>query len=358
MEHRGALSAAAGISPDRLTTADLGHVQLAWFDRIRALLVRTGLPPLPEVYDLFWRYVGSADFHLCQALETALIEGSLDLATVLALRQRFCNEVTAGDVSALVQAAHVQATRMTERLTESRTDLAEYGRTIADSNAALNNGRRPTTAALAELIERLAAATGAMLVANRRLEVELTAAAAEAAQLRDRLKRAERASVTDPLTGLLNRRGVTELLETARARSRGAAAALSVALIDIDHFKRVNDRWGHVIGDEVLRHVAHHLAEGVGACGTVGRLGGEEFVAVLPGLDERASAVLIDTVRAGLARRAIRRIDGTNLGHVTFSAGIARDCDDETAESLIARADAALYAAKRLGRDRVIPDRG
>lgn len=132
-------------------------------------------------------------------------------------------------------------------------------------------------------------------------------------------------------------------------------------MVDIDHFKRVNDRWGHNIGDEVLRYVATHLVEGVARYddrGAVGRLGGEEFIAVLPGIVAGAGVAMIDALRAGLAGQLIRRnVDGSNLGRVSFSAGIAADRPGEDAEALIGRADAALYTAKRLGRDRVIPDR-
>ncbi|MGI4876357.1 MAG: diguanylate cyclase [Janthinobacterium lividum] len=356
MEHRGVATALA--EPVATMNVGVGDLQLGRFDRIRRLLVETGLPPLPEVYDLLWRHAGDDDERLSRMVELAIAAGALSLQVVMTLRREYCGDVAAGDVTALVEAAHVQATRMTERLMEGRTDLAEYGRTIADSDAALNDGAPATPAVLAALIERLARATEAMLIANRRLEGELTRAATDAVSLRDRLRRAERASVTDPLTGLLNRRGVMELLAASREQAVGAGLSLTVALIDIDHFKLVNDRWGHVIGDEVLRHVARHLENGVAAPGAVGRLGGEEFIAVLPDVSVGGATAAIDGLRAHLAGQLIRRnSDGTSLGRVTFSAGVAADRPGDSAEALLGRADAALYAAKRLGRDRVIPDR-
>lgn len=220
MEHPG-LMVAAGTSGE----VD-EHPQMPLFDRVRRLLAATGLPPLPDVYDLLWRHVGGDDFQLSLAIEAALAAGTLDLASVTELRRRHCGEVGLGDVTALVAAAHAQATRITERLIDGRSDLAAYGRTIADGDAVLNGNDAPTTpAALAALIERLGAATGAMLVANRRMEVELTFAADETGALRDRLHRAERASVTDPLTGVLNRRGVMGVLAEAQARARRRGAA-------------------------------------------------------------------------------------------------------------------------------------
>lgn len=356
MEHPGRLMA-AGVP----VAAAMGgeHPQMLLFDRVRLLLAATGLPPLPDVYDLLWRHVAGDDFRLSIAVEAALAAGTLDLAALGDLRRDHCGEVGIGDVTALVAAAHAQASRISERLVDGRSDLADYGRAIADGDAVLNGIDAPTTpAALAALIERLGAATGAMLVANRRMEVELTAAADEAGALRDRLRLAERASVTDPLTGVLNRRGVMAALGEARS---DAALPLTVAMVDIDHFKRVNDRWGHVIGDEVLRYVATHLVDGIARVdrrGVVGRLGGEEFIAVLPGVAQGAGVALIDALRAGLAGQLIRRnADGVTLGRVTFSAGVAADRPDEDVDALIGRADAALYTAKRFGRDRVIPDR-
>ncbi len=328
------------------------------FDRIRALLVLTGLPPVPDVYDLFWRHLDGDDFALSAAIDSAIVEGKLDMATVAALRSAHCDGLAAGELSALVAAAHEQAVRMTERLSDGRTDLVEYGRTIADGDAALNAvGSTLSPAALATLIDRLGTATGAMLVANQRMQAEIGAAADETIGLRDRLRHAEAAAVTDPLTGLLNRRGVFELLERTRATP---AVPLSVAMVDIDFFKRVNDRWGHAIGDEVLRYVARHLSDGLArSCGgTTGRMGGEEFIALLPGTPQSVAVATLDALRTSLVGQLLRRNDdGVSIGRVSFSAGVAADRPGDPVDSVIARADDALYSAKRLGRDRIIPDR-
>jgi diguanylate cyclase len=197
-----------------------------------------------------------------------------------------------------------------------------------------------------------------MVAANRRMETELEAAAAETAALRDQLRKAENAAITDALTGLLNRRGLIEALTDAQAVAATAGGALTIAMVDIDHFKNVNDQWGHALGDEVLRFVSAHLAAGLGASGTVGRLGGEEFVAFMPGMPIDTAMATVDRLRGALASQIIRRTaDGASMGRITFSAGVAVNRADDTADSVISRADAALYTAKRLGRDRVIPDR-
>lgn len=331
---------------------------LQWFDQIRAMLVLTRLPPQPDVYDLLWRYVRDEDHALSLAVDTAIALGGLGLAGVATLRRAHCGDVGASEVAALVEAAHGQAEALTNRIEAGRSDLAHYGRAIADGGARLEAPL--DAAALAELLEQLGAATATMQVANSRLAGELATAAVEAQALSERLGRAERAAITDPLTGVLNRRGTIEALERAEADTRAHGLKLAIAMVDIDHFKHFNDRFGHALGDEVLRFVARHVATRIAPHGgIVGRLGGEEFIALLPDRDVLAAAQIIDRVRGDLASQIIRNAgDGSSMGRVSFSAGVAGDRHDDSANSLVERADKALYAAKHMGRDRVVPDRG
>lgn len=351
--------AAQGRAASERPRGGSGHPLIARFDKVRELLVRTGLPPEPDIYDLFWRYAAGDDFQLRKAVDAALAAGPLDRAAVAALRRALCGDLDPSGIAAMVEAARLQADWLSRRLRDGQADLATYGRAIADGDAALNRTDASATRdELAALIAPLGAATADMMAANSRLEGELAAAVVEAAGLRDRLAAAERAAVTDALTGLLNRRGLMEALEAAQATARRESAPLTVALVDIDHFKRVNDTWGHALGDEVLKFVGNHLKGGVGADSVVGRLGGEEFVAVLPGRPIAEAVSSIDSLRSALAGQVIRRTDdGASMGRITFSAGIAGDKVTDSAESIIARADAALYAAKRGGRDRVVHDR-
>ena len=336
-----------------------GHPLLLQFDRVRELLLRTGLPPEPNVYDLLWRHAGGQEIQLSRAVDAALGCPPFDMTTVAALRRAHCGDADPGAVGAMIEAARAQAEQLSQRLRDGQADLATYGRAIADGDAALNGDDAPVTRdELAALIQPLGAATAEMVAANGRLESELAAAVIESSGLRDRLAAAENAAVTDPLTGLLNRRGLMAALAAAQLAARHDSVPLSVAMVDIDYFKRVNDTWGHALGDEVLRFVGRHLHDGVGEGGVVGRFGGEEFVAVLPGQPVAAAMATIDRLRTGLAGQVIRRTaDGASMGRITFSAGIAGDKVTDSSDSVIDRADAALYTAKKLGRDRVIPDR-
>ena len=151
----------------------------------------------------------------------------------------------------------------------------------------------------------------------------------------------------DALTGLHNRRHVLDLLGGAVAR----ADKLAVAVVDIDHFKQINDRHGHLVGDAVLRDFARILAERMRASDVVGRYGGEEFLVILRGAGAATARAVLDGVRRGLSARPAE--DG--IPPYSFSAGVAElgpDGADSTA--LIAAADERLYQAKRGGRDRVV----
>ena len=154
----------------------------------------------------------------------------------------------------------------------------------------------------------------------------------------------------DALTGLANRRFILAQLAGAVSAARRHERPLSVAIIDIDHFKSVNDEHGHAAGDRVLAAVASAMREQLRAEDQLGRLGGEEFLALLPDADGHAAATTAEKLRGAVAALAVRH-DGVELA-VTISAGWAA-WEGESPEELLRRADEALYEAKRSGRDRV-----
>ncbi|MEQ6888551.1 sensor domain-containing diguanylate cyclase [Halomonas sp. CS7] len=153
----------------------------------------------------------------------------------------------------------------------------------------------------------------------------------------------------DELTGLLNRRAGLGLLEEEIQRSRRYATPLCVASCDLDHFKRVNDRHGHAVGDQVLSESARMMKETMRQHDHVIRLGGEEFLILLPGVTQEQASQAVERLRQRLAMTpvAAARI------HLTLSAGIAQLADGEEADALLERADRALYGAKHKGRNQV-----
>jgi diguanylate cyclase (GGDEF)-like protein len=163
----------------------------------------------------------------------------------------------------------------------------------------------------------------------------------------------ERQARVDGLTGLANRRHLGEALEAELGRADRFGTPVALALVDLDDFKAINDRYGHPVGDTVLCEVAETLASTVREIDLAGRWGGEEFGLVLPGTDLSGAAEVAERVRRAVAARTILTADGTPL-HVTASLGVAAFPDAASARSLVAAADAALYRAKRAGKDRVV----
>ena len=157
-----------------------------------------------------------------------------------------------------------------------------------------------------------------------------------------------RLSQQDHLTGLFNRRRIAELLQSEIERALRYQTKFSVILMDIDHFKAVNDRLGHQAGDEVLMGIADIVRSGVRAADLVGRWGGEEFVIISPETDIGGSYSLAEKIRTRL-----ESADLGEAGHKTASFGVTAFDDGDDIESLIARADAGLYAAKQGGRNRI-----
>jgi diguanylate cyclase (GGDEF)-like protein len=171
--------------------------------------------------------------------------------------------------------------------------------------------------------------------------------------LADRVADTWRLATIDPLTGIANRQSVLGLLEDELVRATRYARSVSVIMVDLDHFKRLNDTHGHVAGDRILRHVGALLASSVRAVDTAGRYGGEEFLIVLPETSPDAAASVAEKLRRVVAGSPVT-LPGGEIVSVTLSAGVAGGLGDVLRlDALINHADAALYSAKALGRDQV-----
>jgi diguanylate cyclase (GGDEF)-like protein len=154
---------------------------------------------------------------------------------------------------------------------------------------------------------------------------------------------------TDPLTGLLNRRGFDEHASRELAHAGRGGRSIALVTFDIDHFKLINDRWGHVVGDRVLVHIARLLTSESRLIDVAARLGGEEFAVLMPGSDKAGAVAFAERVR-----RALAETDCSNLPQVRMSAGLATTTTALDVEAMLQRVDEALYAAKRGGRDRTV----
>jgi diguanylate cyclase len=187
------------------------------------------------------------------------------------------------------------------------------------------------------------------------VSAKLAASQKEIASLRENLAKATTESERDFLTGAYNRKAFDKRLQEAMQEAKEKHAELVLIILDVDHFKKFNDNYGHLIGDEVLKIVAKTMTDSVKGMDTVARYGGEEFAIILPKTPVGGGMIVADAIRKAIASRELKRKDtGANYGQVTISAGVAAFRHDvDSPASFIKRADEALYRSKHAGRNRV-----
>jgi len=214
---------------------------------------------------------------------------------------------------------------------------------VSESRQAEADRRRASE----ELEQRVRERTAELARANLEKEALLASLQAKSQEL-------ERLSREDPLTRLANRRDFDERLDHEVRRAARLGTSLAIAMIDLDYFKQVNDRYGHAIGDAVLREAANLVRQECRAIDVIGRYGGEEFALALPGCDLWAGIAVCERIR-----RTFERFDWNRIApglKLTVSAGVSSSSADLDATALLRAADASLYAAKRIGRNRVLPE--
>jgi len=226
----------------------------------------------------------------------------------------------------------------------------EYGQELAIASGRLANDDAEEIKAV---VSDLTAATEKVRTENTTLETQLAETTAELSRLRENLDQVRKDAMTDGLTGLTNRKAFDERLEALCELAEAEGKGVTLAIIDIDHFKGFNDAWGHQIGDQVLRYVSSVIGR-LGAVPRVAaRYGGEEFAIIFPSESGRTAMAVLEEIREEVSSRSLkRRSTNEDLGAITVSAGYAERLAGESTTSLVERADAALYASKHAGRNR------
>ena len=309
----------------------------------------------PENYRIWYVHLAGEDPALSRALRALVESGvSIDEARCAELYERFL--VRAAEERSLLRAgqrlSHL-AGELTLEVSSLCGETARYGISLENARARVDAG--PTTERLTAITQGMLDETGRMQAHVDQVETHLRASMAEIDGLRRDLQAAWSEARTDGLTGLANRRHFDQALRAAAAQAIEQGTPACVVIADIDHFKQFNDAHGHAFGDQVLKLVAGLLRHNVKGQDLVARYGGEEFAVILPATRLNDAFSLVDRLRDLVSCRQIKLRDrAQSLGRVTMSLGVTEFRPGEPCADWIARADAALYQAKRDGRNRVV----
>lgn len=288
-------------------------------------LAELGLPPTPENYDAQFRSIAGES--PCASAATPVVD---DSARRLGMLRTLLQVMTSANAD-----LHQDLTRFAA---ESSLLLQE-----------VESKRDPES--IGELFSAMTSSSSWLLgeVDQMRKELERTREQLDA--MSSELREAQHLAISDPLTGLPNRRGIDSTLNREISRARRHKVPLCLSVLDLDHFKQINDSHGHVIGDMALIHVAHTLKGSLRDVDLLARFGGEEFMVIMPDTALMGAEFGVNRLLQYLLARPLI-VDQLEIP-LCFSAGVAQWTFDESVLQLIARTDKALYAAKAAGRSRV-----
>lgn len=308
----------------------------------------------PVNYAVFYEYFSGTNTALRDAADRAAsLHGSFSQEVVSDLYLRFVAKEDPQFVAKIQGELRGLVQSMMEALTAADLESNHYQTQLNAGLAKLAD--QSTVAALHGVITSLIEDTKIILKSNTRLNKRLETANYDLGTLQQQLEFQRSAALTDPLTGLANRRAFDQIMSAAMERANTDHQPLTVLMVDIDHFKKVNDTHGHLVGDQALRFVANVLVESVRGDDVVSRYGGEEFAIILIGTSMEGAKLVAEKIRVRVADRPLMRVrTGISIGRITVSIGAALYKNGETVEQFVDRADHALYAAKQQGRDRVI----
>jgi diguanylate cyclase len=262
-------------------------------------------------------------------------------------------ELSSRDTALFDTSARVEQTvdEVLALLRGAGADTARYGEALAGLGGELETASGDQ---VHRVVTGLLGETRRMAERSKDVEQSLAASNAEIAELREQITIISAEALTDALTGLRNRKAFDETLVAQSQEAAGSRQPLSLLMLDIDHFKKFNDTYGHQLGDEVIRLVGGCLTACTKGRDIACRYGGEEFAVILPTTDLSGAATVAEQIRATVAGKKItRKRTNETLSTITLSIGVAEWRPSEGLEEWVGRADEALYAAKQGGRNRV-----
>jgi diguanylate cyclase len=324
-------------------------------DKAMRGMMQQRVPPTPNNFHLWFKYSLGTASDLKRAIDILISnKRKFDKTTNQALFETYIGSqgADAAVVHKVSQQLHgvMDSAKLylTAAIAENRTQMQAIDG-VAESH---NDGVSPKL-----LIENLVSELAKATARAAKLEASFAEKSRELDTIRDSLNKSEQRARTDTLTGLPNRRALEEFFRQVQIAAMEKDEPLSVLLIDVDHFKKFNDNYGHGVGDQVLRLVAKAVRARVRENDLPARYGGEELIAVLPRADLETCCDVAERIRRSIAEcQFTRRSTGEMLPQITVSIGVGQFQFGESMADLIDRCDRALYLAKKLGRNRVVTE--
>jgi diguanylate cyclase len=341
-------------SSERTSSADSrGYVRLAI-----PLMTKYDIPITPENYAVWYIYVSGTNSELNRTIDAICTEGKPFTDEINEkLHHHFCTDGDETELKKLREDLRQILVTILGQVADLTGQTQKYELFIANSIDVLTDDASVDD--VKKVIGDLIRETKTIGKFGKTIQNELKETTRALETLKQELEQVKMEALVDFLTGVPNRKAFNDMLDKSISEARSDGKTLSLLLIDIDHFKSFNDKYGHLIGDEVLRFAAKKIKEMVRGNDYLARFGGEEFIVILPQTPLAGAKVVAETIRHFFAQTKLKSVStAKNLGAVTMSIGVSSYHGNETPEQFIARADQALYLAKNSGRNRVAAETG
>lgn len=317
------------------------------------LITKYNLPVDPVNYTVWYEYVSGKNAKLKKALDLSIAqEKPISNQLVEAVYQKYVADGDRLVVSKLLTKISLMLKDITSHVTDTQGDLAGHGQNLeglAARTVDVNDFNE-----MKDIVDQMLIETKELLKSGKRLQNRMKISSEDLKQLQQDLEKSQQESQTDTLTSLINRRGLDKQLELERIRARQNNSSFSIIMVDIDHFKIVNDTHGHLVGDSLLKSIAQLLKTHLRKNDVAARYGGEEFLILLTETGIDGAMAVGEKIRKALYAKEWKVKDtGLSMGKITVSMGVALYRLNEPEKDLIKRADDALYMAKKKGRNQI-----
>ena len=319
-----------------------------------AYIKRNVLPADPRSYEFWYTYSAGYNHGLNRAInDTLKLKGRINVDEMQAIYGQFIAPNKLGDkLDEVGDKVTQEVEDLVDALRMGADATSDYGSLLENAGEKLRKLKDPEN--LEVFVTHLVKSTHSAVASNRKLENQLLESKRQIEGLQSKLETIRYESLTDELTTLHNRKHFDKTLTRLINQTRSGGGSFALLMTDIDHFKKFNDTFGHQTGDQVLRLVALAVKQNVKKDDVPCRYGGEEFAILLPRAELKEAAEVAEKIRHSvMSKELVKRSTGENLGRITISIGIATFHTHDTAETLIGRADKALYGAKKAGRNTI-----